>query len=104
MPDINATPLPLDTDAPELPRTTDVGRGYLQRFAEAEQAGAPVHVYRDPAKPGSGVSRPALDRLRGTGPDDALVQLGDYVPLQGRPVRVTDLGYQVLAAHTTPES
>ncbi|TQF04792.1 hypothetical protein E6W39_24400 [Kitasatospora acidiphila] len=94
------TEQPLDIDAPELPRTTDVGRGYLARFAAAQDAGKPIHVYRDPAKPGSGVSRPALERLRGNGqPDDALVELGDYVPLRGRPVLLTDLGRAVLAAH-----
>ncbi|MCC9307730.1 PadR family transcriptional regulator [Kitasatospora sp. RB6PN24] len=82
---------------PELPRTTATGRDYLQYFAQAQDAGKPVHVYRDPAKPGSGVSRPALYRLR----RDGLVELGDYRPLQGRPVHVTDLGRAVLAAHTT---
>lgn len=85
-----------------LPRTTATCRDYLARFAAAQDAGTPVHVYRDPAKPGSGVSRPALDRLRGNGqPENALVELGEYQPLRGRPVLVTDLGRAVLAAHTT---
>jgi hypothetical protein len=87
--------LPL-TGGPELPRTTATGRHYLARFAAAERNGQPVHVYRDPSKPGSGVSRPHLDRLRG----DGLVDVGVYRPLHGRPVLLTDLGRQVLAAHT----
>ncbi|WP_037576705.1 recombinase family protein [Phaeacidiphilus oryzae] len=69
-------------------RLTKTGRDYLQRFAEAT-----VHVYRDPAKPGSGVSRPALDRLL----RDGLVRLGDHAPLKGRPIELTDLGRAVLA-------
>jgi hypothetical protein len=74
---------------PDLPTTTKVGRALLQRIAEAT-----THVYRDPAKPGNGVSRPALDRLL----DDRLVTFGGYIPLQGRPLRPTDLGRAVLAA------
>ncbi|MFI1522864.1 hypothetical protein [Kitasatospora cineracea] len=74
-----------------LPSTTATGRDYLHRFAAATPV---VHVYRDPAKPGSGVSRPALDRLL----RDGLVVLGPATD-QGRPVQVTDLGHQVLAAH-----
>lgn len=75
---------------PELPRTTAAGRAYLRQFAAAT-----LHVYRDPAKPGSGVSRPALDRLL----RDGLVVLGEYVPLMGKPIALTDLGRAVLAAH-----
>jgi hypothetical protein len=81
---------------PDLPRTTATGRTYLVRFSKAT-----VHVFRDPAKPGSGVSRPALDRLL----KDRLVSLGDYVPTVGRPIHVTDLGRAVVAAlDTAPES
>jgi DNA-binding PadR family transcriptional regulator len=69
-------------------QVTKAGRGYLERFAEAT-----VHVYRDPAKPGSGVSRPALDRLL----RDGLVRLGDHAPLKGRPIELTDLGRSALA-------
>ncbi|MER5350628.1 hypothetical protein ABT093_09880 [Kitasatospora sp. NPDC002551] len=71
------------------PRVTATGRRYLDRFANTT-----VHVYRDPGRPGSGVSRPALDRLLA----DGLVSLGDYVPLKGRPVTVTDIGRTVLDA------
>jgi hypothetical protein len=71
------------------PRVTKTGLGYLRRFAEGT-----VHVYRDPAKPGAGVSRPALDRLL----RDRLVGLGAYEPTKGKPVTVTDLGRQVLDA------
>jgi len=74
----------------DLPRTTATGRDYLAWFAASTR-----HVYRDPAKPGNSVSRPALDRLL----RDGLVQLGDYQPTLGKPVTVTDLGHQVLAAH-----
>lgn len=82
---------------PELPRTTAAGRNYLQYFAQAQDIGKPMHVYREPGgRPGNGVSRPALDRLR----KDGLVQLGDYRPLHGKPVLVTDLGRAVLNAHT----
>ncbi|RPE28000.1 hypothetical protein [Kitasatospora cineracea] len=73
-----------------LPATTKTGRHYLAKFAAAAPA---VHVYRDPAKPGQGVSRPALDRLL----TDGLVVLGPATD-QGCPVQVTDLGHQVLAA------
>lgn len=81
--------------SPETPMTSlpvlrnATHRGYLEQFAAST-----IHVYRDPAKPGAGVSRPALDRLL----RDGLVQLGEYQPLKGRPVVVTDLGHQVLAA------
>lgn len=74
----------------ELPAVTKAGLGYLRRFA----AGT-VHVYREFTKPGSGVSRPALDRLLA----DRLVELGEHDPKQGRPVTVTDLGRAVLAQH-----
>lgn len=82
-----------EVKTPELPRTTAVGRSHLVRFAEVT-----IHVYRDPAKPGSGVSKPALDRLR----RDGLVHLGEYVPTVGRPIVVTDLGHAVLAAVSAP--
>lgn len=72
---------------PDLPRTTAGGRTYLARFATET-----VHVYRDPAKPGNGVSRPALDRLL----HDGLVRLCEYEPGAGRVVQVTDLGRAVL--------
>ncbi|GAA1977191.1 hypothetical protein [Kitasatospora viridis] len=84
----------------QLPRTTAAGRTYLARFAEHQDKGQPVHVYRDPGhpnRPGNGVSRPALDRLR----LDRLVQLGGYQAQHGRPVLVTDLGRAVLAAAGT---
>lgn len=74
---------------PDLPSTTAGGRVYLARFAERT-----IHVYRDPAKPGNGVSRPHLDRLV----RDGLVVLGEPVPDTGRPVTLTDLGRAVLAA------
>jgi hypothetical protein len=80
-----------------LPRTTAAGRTYLQRFADAQDKGQPIHIYRDPSKPGSGVSRSALDRLR----LDRLVEIGRYQPLHGRPIHVTDLGRQVLATLAT---
>ncbi|WP_034090414.1 hypothetical protein [Streptacidiphilus albus] len=73
----------------DLPRTTAIGRTYLVRFAQAV-----IHVYRDPARPGAGVSRPALDRLL----TDGLVGLGEYEPTRGRAVLLTDLGRAVLAA------
>lgn len=78
----------------EVPSVTKAGLTYLVRFAAAQAAGEPVHVYREFTKPGSGVSRPALDRLL----TDELVELGDHDPQQGRPVTVTDLGRAVLAA------
>lgn len=83
----------------ELPSVTKAGFTYLERFAAAEAAGEPVYVYREFTKPGNGVSRPALDRLLGTGAEDALVVLGDHDPKQGRPVTVTVLGHAVLEAH-----
>lgn len=80
---------------PDLPRTTATIRGYLRRL---DQATPPIHVYRDPARPGAGVSRTALDRMV----RDGLVVLGGHTAPTGRPVTVTDLGRAVLAAH--PES
>lgn len=73
----------------ELPRTTAVGRHMLRRFA-AEA----VRIYRDPAKPGNGVSRPALDRLI----RDGLINVGEHEPLKGRLLELTDLGRAVLEA------
>lgn len=69
-------------------RVTTTGRTYLERFSQLQHVGDPVHVFRDPAKPGAGVSRPALDRLLA----DGLVKLGEHVPGKGRPVVVTALG------------
>ncbi|MEU6582776.1 hypothetical protein [Nocardia sp. NPDC046763] len=74
---------------PELPKTTKVGVDYLRRFAKSEH-----YVYRDPAKPGSGISKPALERLM----RDRLVYLGKPVPGRGRPVVVTITGRSVLDA------
>lgn len=79
----------------DLPRVTQVGRSYLQRFADHE-----IYVYsdrepgRDRSKPGAGVSEPALERLI----RDGLVYLGKPEMRRGRPVIVTDLGRAVLAA------
>jgi hypothetical protein len=82
----------------ELPRTTATGRHMLARFAAAQDAGEPVHVYRadNTDRPGNGVSRPALDRLR----RDGLVLLGERIPYVGQPVLVTDLGWQLLGTTT----
>ncbi|MEV6774336.1 hypothetical protein AB0N05_37445 [Nocardia sp. NPDC051030] len=76
----------------ELPRPTKGCRIYLRRFASEN-----VYIYRDPTKPGNGVSRPHLDRLL----DDELVTLDDRQPPHGRLIRVTELGEQVIRAHPT---
>ena len=74
-----------------LPTTNATGRNYLQHFIEKT-----VRVYKTPDKPGSGVSRPALERLL----KDELVVLGEPgADEPGRPVVVTDLGRAVLGAH-----
>lgn len=75
---------------PELPRTTIPGRHYLSRFAKET-----TYVFREPGRPGNGVGRPALERLQ----RDGLVEVGEYEPLKGKPLQVTDLGRAVLAAH-----
>lgn len=69
---------------------TVAGRRLLVRLAAATH-----YVYRQPGRFGSGsVSRPAFDRLR----DAGLVECGEYEALLGKPILVTDLGRQVLAA------
>ncbi|WP_157597126.1 hypothetical protein [Streptacidiphilus rugosus] len=55
-----------------LPRTTATGRTYLSRLLSAALQ-QPIHVFREPGKPGSDVIEPALDRLLA----DGLVQLGE---------------------------
>jgi hypothetical protein len=79
---------------PPLPRITAAGLALLARAATST-----VHAYRDPgypSRPGAGISQATLDRLR----RDGLISPGDYVPLHGRPLVVTDLGHAVLAART----
>ncbi|MFJ3221326.1 NUDIX domain-containing protein [Kitasatospora sp. NPDC086801] len=74
-----------------LPATNSTGRNYLQQFTERT-----VRVYKTPDKPGSGVSRPALERLL----KDDLVVLGEPDATEpGHPVLITDLGRAVLGAH-----
>jgi hypothetical protein len=86
---VPAVPVAVEPEPVELPSVTKTSLGYLERFAADT-----VYVYREFAKPGSGVSRPALDRLI----RDGLVELGDHDPKQGRLVQVTTLGHAVLAA------
>ena len=79
-------------DTPALPRLTTTGRNLLTRAATET-----IRIYRDPARPGSGVSRPALDRLM----RDGLLTMGAYEPMAGRPLQVTDLGRAALTAGGT---
>ncbi|WP_449062239.1 hypothetical protein [Planomonospora algeriensis] len=51
-----------------------------------------VYVYRDPARPGSGITQATLTAVSSAG----WVVLGDYQPLKGRPLALTDAGRALL--------
>jgi hypothetical protein len=75
-----------------LPRVTAAGVNLLALFADHT-----LHVFRDAGRTGHGISRASFERLR----RDGLISLGDYRPLYGRPVALTELGREVLAARST---
>lgn len=55
-----------------------------------------THVFRDPGypnRPGGGITRQTLDRLS----KDGHITLGDYEPLHGRLLTLTEAGRQALA-------
>ncbi|MFD9685192.1 hypothetical protein ACFWXO_05450 [Kitasatospora sp. NPDC059088] len=83
--------VPFELQLPDLPRLKASQLAVLRRIDQED-----LYILRDPARVGAGLTWATVNRLHAL----RLITIGDYEPLRGKRLHLTDLGRTALGTGT----